>query len=328
MRRREFIVLLVGTAAAAFPLPARAQQPKMPVVGWLSPRSSGTEAPLLAVFRQGLNESGFVENQNVTIEYRWADGQYDRLPALAADLVRRQVSVIVAVGGDLSLRAARAVTATIPIVFNIGSDPVKAGIVSSLARPDGNITGISSFYVELGPKRLGLMHELQPNATTIALLVNPNSPGAETQVVETQAAARIVGLQIKVLNASTERDIDAAFASLVQMRANALLVATDAFFFNHANQLVALAARHKIPTLYFRREFAAAGGLMSYGSNPDQSIRQVGVYAGRILKGAKPADLPVMLPTRFEFVINLKTAKALGLKVASSVLLRADRVIE
>jgi putative ABC transport system substrate-binding protein len=326
MRRRTFITLLGG--ASAWPLAARAQQPAMPVVGVLSPRSPAVDAPLIAVIRQGLNDTGFFEGRNVTLDYRWADGQYDRLAALAADLVRRQVAVIVAPGGEISAHAAKTATVSIPIVFLVGSDPVRSGLVPSLNRPGGNITGVSSVIFDLEPKRLGLMRELRPNATTIAVLVNPNSPNAEIQVNDIQIAARNVGQQVDFLNASTIREIDAAFARLAQMRVDALLVAADPIFFNRASQLVVLATRHAIPALYSRREFVAVGGLMSYGSTSDESYRTAGVYAGRILKGEKPGDLPIQLPTKFELVINLSTARALGLDVPATLLARADEVIE
>ena len=322
MQRREFTTLL-GGAAAAWPLAARAQQ--LPVVGLLSSRSSATDAPLIAIIRQSLSEMAFVEGRNVAIDYRWAEGQYDRLPGLAADLVRRQVSVIVTIGGDPSALAAKAATATIPIVF-IGSDPVRSGLVANLHRPGGNITGASPFLDDLGPKRLELVRELRPNAAMVAMLVNPNLATVETDDI--QVAARNVGQQIKILKASSIRDIDTAFTRLAQTRADALLVATDPLFHARAAQLVVLAARHAIPTVYFRREFAAVGGLMSYGSNTEEAYRVLGVYTGRILKGEKPGDLPIQRPTKFELVINLKTAKALGLDVPPTLLARADEVIE
>ena len=325
--RRELLVAL-GGAAAAWPLAARAQQPAMPAIGVLSPRSPAVDVPLIAVIRQGLNDTGFFEGRNVTLDYRWADGQYDRLTALAADLVRRQVAVIVAPGGEISALAAKTATATIPIVYMGGSDPVRSGLVPSLNRPGGNITGVTSFIFDLEPKRLGLLRELRPNATTIAVLVNPGSPNAEIQVNDIQTAARSVGQQIDILNAGTIRDIDAAFARLAQMRADALLVAGDPIFFNRASQIVVLATRHAIPALYSRREFVAVGGLMSYGATSDESYRTAGVYAGRILKGEKPGDLPIQLPTKFELVINLSTARALGLDVPATLLARADEVIE
>jgi ABC-type uncharacterized transport system substrate-binding protein len=327
MKRREFITLL-GGAAAAWPLAARAQQRAFPVIGLLSSRSPAVDTSLIAVIRQGLNESGLVEGQNVALDYLWADGQYDRLAALAADLVRRQVAVIVTMGGEVSALAAKAASATIPIVFVAGGDPVRSGLVTSVHRPGGNITGVSTLIFELEPKRLGLMRELRPNATTIAVLVDPNSPNAEMQVNDIQAAARGVGGEITMLNASTIRDIDAAFVRLVEMRADALLVVANPIFFNRTAQLVVLAARHAIPTLYSRREFTAAGGLMSYGPNINDSYRLLGVYAARILKGEKPGDLPIQLPTKFELVINLSTAKALGIEVPPTLLARADEVIE
>jgi|SRR6516165_7039509 len=327
LRRREFITLL-GGATAALPLAARAQQPAMPVIGLLSARSPAVDATLISVIRQGLNDSGFVEGQNVALDYRWADGQYDRLTALAADLVHRQVAVIVSFGGDATALAAKTATATIPIVFLVGSDPIRSGLVPSLNHPGGNMTGASSFIFDLEPKRLGLVHELRPNATTIAVVVNPNSPNAELQVNDIQIAARNVGQRVDILNASTIREIDAVFAKLTQMRVDALLIAADPIFFNRASQLVVLASRHAIPTLYSRREFVALGGLMSYGSNADETYRIAGVYAGRILKGEKPGDLPIQLPTKFELVINLSTARALDIDVPATLLARADEVIE
>jgi len=325
--RREFIVAL-GGAAAAWPVAARAQQPAMPVIGLLSSRSPAVDAPLIVVIRQGLNESGLVEGQNVALDYRWADGQYDRLAVLAADLVHRQVAVIVTFGGEVSALAAKAASATVPIVFGAGADPVRSGLVASVNRPGGNITGVSTLIFEIEPKRLGLTRELRPNATTIAVLVDPNSPNSEMQVNDIQAATRSVGEEVTILNASTIRDIDAAFVRLVAMRADALLVTADPIFFNRTAQLVVLAARHAIPTVYSRREFTAAGGLMSYGPNSNDSYRLLGVYAARILKGEKPGDLPIQLPTKFELVINLSTAKALSLDVPATLLARADEVIE
>jgi putative ABC transport system substrate-binding protein len=327
MQRRHFIAFL-GGAAAAWPLAARAQQRTFPVIGLLSSRSLAVDTPLIAVIRQGLNETGIIEGQNVTIDYRWAEGQYDRLAGLAADLVRQHVAVIIAIGGDPSALAAKAATATIPIVFVGATDPVRSGVVTSLHRPGGNITGVSGFMTEMEPKRLELLRELRPHATTTAVLVNPNEPSIEIRVSDIQTAARSVGQEITILNASTIRDIDAAFARLAQMRADALLVASDPFFFNRAAQLVVLAARHAIPSLYSRREFAAAGGLMSYGSTFNDIYRLVGVYAARILKGEKPGDLPIQLATKFELVINLSTARALGLEVPPTLLARADEVIE
>ena len=281
----------------------------------------------MAAFRQGLKEGGFVEGQNVKIEYRWAEGQYDRLPALAADLVRRKVAVIAATGGTVSVLAAKAATTTIPIVFTTGADPVKIGLVTNLNRPSGNITGASFFTNPLAAKRLELLRELVPNATLIAFLVNPNSPNAGPDVTEAQDAARSLGLQLLVVRAGTERELAGAFAT-VEQRAGALLVAADAFFISRRDQLVELAARHMVPTIYFANEFAEAGGLTSYGLSQTDVYRQAGIYAGHILKGAKPTDLPVVLPTKYEFVINMKTAKTLGLTFPVTLLGRADKVIE
>jgi putative ABC transport system substrate-binding protein len=327
IRRREFIVAL-GTTAA-WPLATRAQSAgKLPVIGLLSGRSPATDAPLIAVMREGLNETGLVEGRNFTTDYRSAEGQYDRLASLAADLVHRQVTVIVAIGGDSAALAAKMATATIPIVFGGGTDPVRSGIVTNLNRPGGNITGVSAFQVELEPKKLELLRELRPNAATIAVLVNPNFTPAQTQVNDIKAAARSVGQQIHLLTASTIREIDAAFTRLAEMRTDALLIATDPFFFTRAAQLVVLSARHAMPTLYHRREFVAIGGLISYGSTTEEIYHLLGVYAGRILKGEKPGDLPIQLPTKFELVINLSTAKALGLQVPDKLLATADEVIE
>jgi putative tryptophan/tyrosine transport system substrate-binding protein len=327
MKRREFITLLGG--AAAWPLTARAQQRKVPVIGVLSTRSPDVDMPLIAIIREGLNEAGFVEGQNVALAYRSADGQYDRLLGLAADLVRQQVAVMLAIGGDASGLAAKSASATIPIVFAAGADPIRSCLVTSLRHPGGNITGVSTFIVEMEPKRLGLVRELQPHATTIAVLINPaNTPQAGFQLGDVQAAASSIGQEINILNASSIRDIDATFATLAQMRVHALMVASDPFFFTRATQFAVLAARHAIPTMYSRREFATAGGLMSYGPNIHEPYRQLGVYAARILKGEKPGDLPVQLPTKFELVINLSTANALGLEIPPTLLARADEVIE
>ena len=327
MKRRHFITLL-GGAAAAWPIAARAQQPAMPVIGFLSSRSIEVDALLVAAFRQGLAESGFVEGRNVSIEYRWAAGRYDRLAALAADLVSRPVAVLVSTGGTVSARAAKDSSRTIPVVFTTADDPVKVGLVDSLSRPGGNVTGITASFIESASKRIGLLHELLPRASMIAFLVNPNNPAAVTELGEVQAAAKAIGQQVKVLRASSEREIDSVLESLKQMRADALLVGVDPFFFQSAGQLVAAAARQRIPTLYFRREFADVGGLITYGTNFPELFRVVGVYAGRILKGSKPGDLPVQQPTTFELVINLKTAKSLGLDVPPTLLARADEVIE
>ena len=327
LRRRQFITLIGG--AAVWPRAARAQQRAFAVMGLLSSRSPAVDTPLIAVIRQGLNETGFVEGQNVALDYRSADGQYDRLAGLAADLVRQHVAVIVTIGGDSSALAAKAATATIPIVFAGGSDPIRSGLATSLHRPGGNSTGVSTFIVEMEAKRLGLLRELRPHATTTDVLVNPgNIPQAEIQVSDIQTAARSIGEEIAVLNASTIRDLDEAFAKLVQMHADALLVGTDPFFFAHAAQLVVLAVRHVIPTVYFRREFAVAGGLMSYGANSNESYRLLGVYAARILKGEKPGDLPIQLPTKYELVINVSTARVLGVEIPPTLLARADEVIE
>jgi putative ABC transport system substrate-binding protein len=327
LKRREFITLLGG--AAAWPLAARGQQPPMPVIGFLSIRSSDTDAPFLVSFRQGLSQGDFVEGRNVAIEYRYADGQHGRLPALVADLVRRRVAAIVTTGGPQAALAAKAATTTIPIAFTIGADPVRMGLVQSLSRPGGNLTGVTTSYDEAAPKRLGLLREIVPNARIIAVLVNPNEPvTASSETADMRKAGRSVGQQVEILQAATGRDIDTAFARLVELQADALVVAPDPLFATQTRQLVALATLHAIPTLYWRREFAEAGGLMSYGSNLADAVRVVGVYVSRILKGEKPGDLPVQQPTRFELVVNVKAAKTIGLTISESFLTRADEVIE
>jgi putative tryptophan/tyrosine transport system substrate-binding protein len=328
MKRREFITLLGGAAAAAWPLAARAQQPKMPEVGFLSLASAGQNAPFTESFVRGLSETGFTEGRNVAIEYRWADGQYDQLPALAAELVRRNVAVVFASGGTPPLRAAMAATRTIPIIFSLGDDPVKQGIVSSINRPNGNVTGVTFATTSLGAKRLEFMRELVPKAGLIAVLVNPNSAGSTAEQQQLESMAATTGLQIVFLHAENVTDIDAAFADLAHRQAGALLVAPDAFFQERRDQIVALAAYYSVPAIYIERVFVAAGGLMSYGASLRDSYHQAGVYAGRILGGAKPADLPVVMATRFELVLNLKAAKALGLIVQDKMLALADEVIE
>jgi putative ABC transport system substrate-binding protein len=326
MKRREFITLL-GGAAAAWPLTARAQQPAMPVIGYLNSGSPGPSTPAVAIFRQALAEAGYVEGRTVTIEYRWAEGQYDRLPAMAAELVRRQVAVIVAAPIPAAV-AARAATATVPIVFSVAEDPVKLGLVAGLARPGGNATGVSFFQAELGAKQLGLLRELLPRAAHIGLLVNPSNANVEGLTKDVTAAGAALGVQIDVVQARDSRQIESAFATLVRNKADGLMVGADSFFFNRRLQLVTLATRHAIPAVYFVREVAEAGGLMSYGTSLPEVYQQLGVYTGRILKGEKPAELPVVQSTKFELVINLITAKALGLDVPPSLLARADEVIE
>ena len=326
MRRREFVILLGG--AAAWPLMANAQQ-TMPVIGFLGSSSPDLYAAPLRSFRQGLSEAGYIEGRNVAIDFRWAEGQNDRLPVLAADLVRRQVNVIVAPGSTPAALAAKAATATIPIVFQVGIDPVAAGLVTSLARPGGNVTGVTNINTELVSKQLELLRELVPKATVVALLVNPTSPEiAESVSKDLQLTASSLGLEFHILQASSERDFDSVFAALARLRVGALVIAPDAFFISRSEQLGALTAHHAIPAITQFREFAAAGGLMSYGGSFSEPVRQVGIYAGRILKGEKPDNLPVQQPMKVELVINLKTAKALGITVPQSVQNRADEVIE
>jgi len=325
VRRREFITLLGG--AAAWPLAARAQQRAMPVIGFLNIQSPDAIANRVRGFRQGLKDAGYVEGENVTIEYRWAEGRFDRLPALAAELVRRQVVVIVA-ANTASALAAKAVTTTIPIVFNVAEDPVKLGLVASLARPGGNLTGANSFIGELAAKRLEFLRELLPGVTRVTALVNPTTPLAESALKDIEPAARAMGMQIKVLNASNSGEINAALATFVHERPDALFVGADSVFTTRRVQLVHLATRYAVPASYTSREFPEVGGLMSYGSNQSDNYRQVGIYAGHILKGTKPADLPVVQSTKFELVINAQTARMLGLTVSDKLLVAADEVIE
>ena len=328
MRRGEFITRLGGTAVA-WPLAARAQQPAMPVVGLVTGGSPEAAVRMGGGFRRGLNEGGYVEGQNVTVEYQWLDGQYDRLPSLMADLVHRRVAVIATPGSNPAALAAKAATTTIPIVFGVGADPIELGLVASLARPGGNATGINFFVADIAAKRLGLLHDLVPKAVRIAVLINPaNASTAEATLRDMPEAARAIGLQIVVLNASTGREIEAAFATLVRDRADALFVGADAFFNSRRVQLANMAARHAIPTAFAVREYVDAGGLMSYGTSLADMYRHVGAYSGRILKGARPADLPVLQSTKFELVINLQTARMLGLTVPDKLLVAADEVIE
>jgi putative ABC transport system substrate-binding protein len=330
MRRREFITF-VGGMAAARPLAARAQQPTMPAIGFISTGAPDESAHAVAAFRRGLAQNGYAEGKNVTVEYRWALGQYDRLPALAAELARRPVAVIAATGGDPAPLAAKAATATIPVVGTFSSDPVERGLVASLNRPGGNVTGVSNLSSTLEPKRLGLLRELVPQAYIFGVLLNPNNPPAAIQLRDLQEAARTLALQLHVSRASTDREIDAAFEAVAQpptYRSAALAVADDPFFNSRRDKIVALAARHSVPAMYSFRNYAVAGGLMSYGIDLPDVYLQVGIYVGRILKGAKPADLPVTQPTKFEFVINLKTAKALGVKFSDNLLSLADEVIQ
>ena len=329
LRRREFIALAGAAAAANFwPLGARAQQPAMPVIGYLGAQSPAAFASRVAAFRQGLGEAGYAEGRNVAIEFRWAEGRHDRLPDLAADLVARQVTVIVAPGGAPAALAAKSATTSIPIVFEMGADPIAIGLVASLARPGGNLTGVSSLNVEVTPKRLEILHEAIPTGAVVAVLLNPTSPTADSQFKQLQEAARTLALRLHVLHASTDGDFDGVFATLLQLRPKGLVVASDTFFATHSEQLAALTARHAMPAIHQSRDFALAGGLMSYGGSFAESHRQAGVYTGRILKGDKPADLPVQQVTKVELLINLKTAKALGVTFPLALSGRADQVIE
>jgi putative ABC transport system substrate-binding protein len=327
MRRREFLGVL-GGAAVASPLAVHAQQPAMPVIGFLSGRSPSDAASALNSFRRGLGEVGYFEGKNVTIEYRWAEGRYDRAPALAADLVGRQVAVIAAPGGDPTALAAKAATSTIPIVFTIGADPVRLGLVESLNKPGGNVTGVTFIFLEFGAKRLELLRQLVPSATSIAMLTDPTYPLPLAQERDVNAAANSLGVKINVVNASTESQIDAAFATMVQQKTDALLVSANILLLVHRDRLVRLAARHEIPAIHWTREFVDAGGLMSYGADIVHGYRQAGVYTGQILRGVKPNELPVLLPTKFALIINLRTAKALSLDVPAKLLALADEVIE
>jgi putative tryptophan/tyrosine transport system substrate-binding protein len=328
VKRRDFITL-VGGAAAAWPIMVRAQQPAMPVVGFLDPRSPEANADRVGAFRQGLKDAGYVEGENVAIDYRWAENQMDRLPELAAELVRRRVAVIAASGGPDTAFAAKMSTTVIPIVFAVGDDPVRLGLVASLARPGGNLTGINFFVSELAAKRLELLRQLVPTATHVAVLVNPTEATlTESTLRDVEAVARVVGLQIKVLNASTSREIDTAFETIGRERPDALFVGTDPFFVSRRVQLAQLTTLHKVPAIYALRQYAESGGLMSYGASLTDTYRQMGAYAGRLLKGAKPADLPVVQASKFELVVNAQTARMLGLTVPSSLLAVADEVIE
>jgi putative ABC transport system substrate-binding protein len=326
MKRREFITLL-GSAATTWPFAARAQQQTIPVVGFLSPGSPGPLRPQIAAFEEGLKQSGYIKGRNVAVEARFAEGQFDQLPALASDLVRRQVAVLV-VTSNAGTLAAKQATTTIPIVFSIGEDPVKLGVVASLSRPGSNMTGVYQFTTGLEAKRLGLLHEMVPQVATIAVLINPNFPASGTQLRDVQEAATQLGVQLVIARANVESDFDVAFSTFVQQRPGALLVCASPFFNSRRQQLIVLAARHSMPAIYEWREFAEAGGLMSYGTQLSDAYRQAGVYAGRVLNGEKPADLPVMQVTKFEFVINLSTAKALGIKVPPTLAARADEIIE
>jgi putative tryptophan/tyrosine transport system substrate-binding protein len=327
MRRREFIRVL-GGAAVSWPLPTLAQEPVTPTIGFISSGTPDTFEDMAAAFRQGLKEIGYIDGLNVAIEYRWADGQYDRLPAQADELVKRRVALIFASGGVGPTRAAKAATTTVPIVFTAAYDPVAFGLVGSLNRPEGNVTGVTFFAGMLGAKRLELLRDLLPKATVVAMLANPDNPNIDNEAADVRAAARALGMQLQVVTASTDGEIDATFARLAGQTTDALFVHADPFFQTRSNQIVALAARYAVPTIYPNRAFTTAGGLLSYATSQTDAYRQAGIYAGRILKGAKPADLPVVQPTKFDLVINLKTAKALGLEVPPTLLARADEVIE
>jgi putative ABC transport system substrate-binding protein len=327
MQRRQFITIVGGTVVA-WPLAARAQRPSIPVIGYLGPESPAVFESRVRAFRQGLGETGYVEGRDVAIEFRWAEGQHNRLPALVADLVARQVAVIVAPGGAPGALAAKSATTTIPIVFEMGADPIAIGLVGNLNRPGGNLTGVSSLNVQVTPKRLEILHQVVPAAAEIAVLVNPTSPTTDSQLRNLQAAAPALGVQLHVLHASTEREFDAVFVTLLQLRAGGLMVASDGFFATHSEQLAALTVRHAVPAVHQSRDFAIAGGLMSYAGSFMESHRQAGVYTGRILKGDKPAELPVQQVTKVELIINLKAAKTLGIDVPLQLLARADEVIE
>jgi putative tryptophan/tyrosine transport system substrate-binding protein len=327
MRRREFITL-IGGAAVAWPLVARAQQPAMPLVGFMSARSPGDSAHLVAAFRRGMGEGGFVEGQNVAVEYRWANGEYDRMPALAADLVNRRVAVLVATGGDVSALAAKRATSTIPIVFGSGSDPVAIGMVASINRPGGNVTGVNVLTNQMEPKRLGLLHELVPGVPLIGVLMNQNFPPAARQLLDLEEASRTIGQRLFVAKASNDTELDAAFTALAQQQVRALLVAADPYFDTRRERIVAFAAQHRLPAMYQFREYAAAGGLVSYGVSLSEAYRLEGAYTAKILKGEKPSDLPVQLLVKTELVINLKAAKALGFEFPATFSARADEVIE
>jgi ABC-type uncharacterized transport system substrate-binding protein len=327
MRRRKFLHL-AGSAAVSWPLRAHAQTPAMPVIGFLNAQKSADFGHLVKAFHQGLNEGGFIEGQNVKVEYRWAEGQYGRLRPLAADLVNAHVSVIAATGGDASARAVKTITADIPVVFTIGGDPVALGLVASFNRPGGNLTGLTQYAAALEGKRLELFHKLLPEVSAVELLVDPNNPNFEIQLRDLPEAARAMGMQLSISRASTEREIDAAFAALDGQKVKALFVASDPFFYNRREQIVALVARLSVPAIFHQREFVTAGGLISYGSNAPDMYRKAGLYTALILKGTKPADLPVLQPTKFELVINLKTAKTLGIEIPPTLLAAADEVVE